>query len=574
MAQRQATVVACLLATVPALALTERASQPGDGGGAGPLVRAMRLGEWVPALSDPGAAPARITPELSDLRLHLVAGNSKPADHRSRIASLLGLEWRRGGAGSGDSYHLTASEARRAEPARLRRDTAAARRERLEERLTLLRDVLSRDERALTALLQRAPEDAALLSGLDLPRLRVLGELPKDAIASLIGKGTWVSDRLTGRGSPLVQAARLAFPMTDTVEVRDDCGVLLRRQVVDRYTTKRDLRLVLCVHGRPDAAGIHGGVIDRTLEDPPSSLPPGPRQIYYRRGWMDPPTVVLLPVEAPSSPARSTSDDSRLGKLVTPRAALGRTPVEFGVALTALHALSGLDIVADSFVSTRLLRLDPFLLPERAPLRQVLDRVARTFDYTWRLEGDALLFRHRLWFFEEAAEITARQEALLAGLVTAQGGLGVQDLGALAHGLRREQFVNLAAYFADLRRVRFLYHTLRLAHSLAPEQREAAYGEAGLPFRLLQPRQREDFEAVTRVYRPYLLLQPPETRAEGRLIFRGQADRDEQPVGLAIYYGWSAEDGTGVSLPVFVRVDPKTSFDTVPTIPLPQVRVL
>ena len=134
--------------------------------------------------------------------------------------------------------------------------------------------------------------------------------------------------------------------------------------------------------------------------------------------------------------------------------------------------------------------------------------------------------------------------------------------------MTREQFENLAAYYADFRYVRFRYCSLRLFGSLTPRQREIAFGESGLPYAALMPAQQELFGRVTRTTRPYYLAGPPgDTRRTWAVYLREEQNSGEPDGSASIYYGWQGTDGTGCILPSFVPVDPSTPLDTVPPMP-------
>ncbi len=323
------------------------------------------------------------------------------------------------------------------------------------------------------------PEDGRLVASAGRLRLQALGLMEPAAVNALLAEGVWLSPDLRPPDSPFGRYARQAFPMTSMSRSLDEWGNVLSEMVHDDYTnTQADPRLVLHVYGEPDLPGVRGGVITFTRPER-SGKPPPPQRAPYGRGTEIPPDV-FLPAPLPATGGPAERDDSRLRRRVRLPEPLPAGRLNYPQALALTARAAGVAILSDDYASTRLRRIDARELADEQPLDELLDRIGAAFHYTWRLEGDLLLFRQARWPFEELAELPERVEKQLAATVARRGGVTPTDLSALATALTREQFRNLAAYYADLWRVRSSYYPARLFRSLSLAQREAAAAPGGL----------------------------------------------------------------------------------------------
>src|SRR5205823_3993167 len=126
-------------------------------------------------------------------------------------------DWREAAGNAPYSWLLSPSEERRGLAARLRAAALKDDRRKLEERLLLLRDVVSGKAGAAERLATQFPEDAGRLgpagqareigslgtAAVPAEELRLVGTLSAAQAAALLARGAWISERLRAGGGPL-----------------------------------------------------------------------------------------------------------------------------------------------------------------------------------------------------------------------------------------------------------------------------------------------------------------------------------------------------------------------------------
>lgn len=175
----------------------------------------------------------------------------------------------------------------------------------------------------------------------------------------------------------------------------------------------------------------------------------------------------------------------------------------------ALHQLSGLEFVADSFIRARL-DAAQIATPEGKPkpVVRVLDQVASALEYEWSKQGNVIRLRSRTYSFDRAEEVPARvlkpwlKEAARGALAPAE------DLDAaarIATALNDRQCRGLRDFWEwyaedlpspDQGAAHFVYqhrYALRFWSSLHAAQRQSMLEGAPIPLRALSATQREAF---------------------------------------------------------------------------------
>lgn len=181
-----------------------------------------------------------------------------------------------------------------------------------------------------------------------------------------------------------------------------------------------------------------------------------------------------------------------------------------------LHRVTGLQVVADSFIRAR---LDATKVATSAgharPLVEVLDAAAADLDYAWRKEGDFLFFRSRTYYFDHPAEVLERTLRPWVRELTRDGPPPLEELAeleplaALAAALTDEQCRGLDEFWdwyiegsgiedrSTGRTIDELRYDFRFWASLSAAQRQALLVERGhtLPVVRMDPRQQRAFLA-------------------------------------------------------------------------------
>ena len=246
----------------------------------------------------------------------------------------------------------------------------------------------------------------------------------------------------------------------------------------------------------------HFSTVRGTKEDPH----------YWGGGWS--PHIPALPDPAPAAEPMSDPDLARAVDLVLPGPTKQPLPVtghliasaqlgavwpeqaSVGDVAAAIHRVTGLDVMADSFVPAR---LNPALLRGRKPLVEVLQKVAEELDYTWEKRGKLLLLRDRRFYRDRPAEVPDRIVKPFRERVLRAGTLELDELAGLAAALNDTQVRSLHRYWGwylgterILPTATLFQHRqhLRFWAGLSPAQRSAVRGGQSLPVAQMLPAQR------------------------------------------------------------------------------------
>lgn len=153
----------------------------------------------------------------------------------------------------------------------------------------------------------------------------------------------------------------------------------------------------------------------------------------------------------------------------------------------AIHRATGMEVLADSFVSAR---LDPSLLRGKKPLIRILEKLGQELDYTWEKRGPALLLRNRRFYRDRSAEVPERVLKPFRQEVLREKTLTLDALANLAAGLSDAQVRSMWHYWGwylentgILPTEYFFPHRqhLRFWASLAPMQKAHLRGGEPLP---------------------------------------------------------------------------------------------
>ncbi len=532
-------IVSCLLLAFGAP--TRRAPRP--------AAPERTVGELKAELAAP-ATQIQFDRNIASQRLYVSQSAHDPVALRRAVAVLLDYRWEQDEDSGAAAPRLREGPGRSTLAARLRHEAELKAPEVLRARLMLARQALLAKPGAREVLARRFPNDARQMSSAEGQRLApLLALLDERGVERLVTTGLWISPRLLDPTEPLGAFVRRAFPMQSI------SGHGEQQQVLDRYDESRsDLRLSLRVFGEPDTLGISGGPTDFTVYEPPKRQPPGQRM----PGGVGPvyPEYSFLALQSAETGGLTDRPDPRLARMVQFNLQEAGERITYPEALARVAALSALGVVSDRFASTRLRFLKPPDVGGEMPLHELLDRIAWAFQYTWRLEGNFLLFRHARWHYEELAELPEAVVKQLAATVEKRRGLSLQDLLDLSGTLTREQFWNLAAYYADLSQIRHRYEGLRLFGALTADQRNNAGPPNGLVFSDLTAPQQGLFLHFTQKLRPHHLV----AREDAERRWRVWVVEEDEPPGWSIEFVWDDTDHQGTRFPGFVPIKPTTPF--------------
>ncbi len=175
----------------------------------------------------------------------------------------------------------------------------------------------------------------------------------------------------------------------------------------------------------------------------------------------------------------------------------------------AIHRSTGLEMLADSFISAR---LDPSLLRGKKPLAQVLEKVGQELDYDWEKRGRLLFFRNRRYYRDRSAEVPERVLKPFREEVLREKALSLDALASLAAGLSDAQVRGMWHYWGwylektGILPTEYLFphrQHLRFWASLAPMQKAQLRAGASLPAAQMTVPQRDLWMTA--------LLSPPES---------------------------------------------------------------
>ncbi|MGV3720737.1 MAG: hypothetical protein ACO1SX_07480, partial [Actinomycetota bacterium] len=161
----------------------------------------------------------------------------------------------------------------------------------------------------------------------------------------------------------------------------------------------------------------------------------------------------------------------------------------------AIQHATGLEVVADSFVSAR---IDPALLRPRQPLIDVLGTLARELDYKWEKKGRLITLRSRRYYRDRPAEAPSRIVNAFRDQVLRENALSLDSLASLCAALPDPQVRSMYRYWGwyleDTRILPVDSLFPRRAHfrfwnGLSPTQKSAARAGAVLPVAQMLPAQ-------------------------------------------------------------------------------------
>jgi hypothetical protein len=189
-----------------------------------------------------------------------------------------------------------------------------------------------------------------------------------------------------------------------------------------------------------------------------------------------------------------------------------------GDAAQALHQATGLEVLSDSFVRTR---VDPKWVAGRQPVVRILNTLARELNVEWQKEGNLLLLRSRTYYRDRELEVPER---ILRPWQEHAVRVGVMPLDALAElsaSLNDRQTLGMSMYWGwyleepwvvEPGSNPFYFYQwrrhLRFWASLNPTQRQAAQAGGILPSEQMGTAQRAAF--ATALTDPNASLEDPE----------------------------------------------------------------
>jgi len=475
------------------------------------------LGELLPRLGKRLHVPLTAGREVADDKLTLFLRERSAAEALTLAARHLGFKWHR----TGEGYELRQDLAsRQREQALLRNElqpietqlnlaarwlpeTVARKKERMAEIDAQIKGGgigaeeqarLSAERRTLTdAWLEPARVDASLM---------LFRSLTPAQVDAVLAGGEFRYSTANGTLPPLIATrvydSTAILEQTFGPQARVQADVTLSLSDVedlDELPPSRKNRQLLL---RTQFSTIRG-----SKEDPH----------YWGAGWAPPvPAPVLPPPDGMVTdldlkrtvelnlPGPDRQPPTIMGGSMICAAQLGNVwPKQATVAdvAEAIHRSSGLEVVADSFVSAR---LDPALLRGRRPLAEVLQKVAEELDYTWEKRGKLLLLRDRRFYRDRPAEVPERLLQPFRARVIQQGTLTLDELAELAARLSDTQARGMYRYWGwylegtgILPTDYFFGHRqhLRFWASLSPMQRAMLRSGGTLAVADLLPAQRQ-----------------------------------------------------------------------------------
>lgn len=243
----------------------------------------------------------------------------------------------------------------------------------------------------------------------------------------------------------------------------------------------------------------------------------------------------LLPVDAPAPSTAEDSPDTQLNRYIVldpttlplpPTSPL--TPpewqpglMEFSDVLETVRKEIGFEMVSDSFSRAR---LDPRAILGQRTVRNMLETIAGQLNYTWKKDGNLIVWHSRTDFRERAEEVPEDQLRTLRHHVSLLGGVNLNILGEVVAKLNEEQIRGLQQYWgwyvegsaaATTEVATTLYEhrdDLRFWGTLAPERLRSASAGDFVPFREMSPLEQQAFVRASGGASP--VVSPPPARRE------------------------------------------------------------
>ncbi len=464
-------------------------------------LRDRPFAEVAQALGDATGVPMRAAGNVADDKACVFVGSMPAQELMGQIADHFGCRWRLQDRG----YVLETTQAQQA--------IEVSRRARARERgLTALHAKMSALQRlsGLTAeqVEARCTEIASLLAagGLTpeaasslteeqklLGRLRatagrialaVLAGLTSHQSSQLRSGGAVVLDQLPPDlvsrvhdavrvGRPVQAAGPADTPLTASASLRIETsaergtGV---RQVNGVRPRTMSLRVGLTARKGGRFAGGTEWYVSVDLADPAERRSPG----TVGRSALDRDIDVRL--AAPAGPARTS-----MGQPVAP---------SLGVILERVHAETGLNVIADSFMRAR---VGPSVLAGTPDARALLDRICHKLNYTWEQEADTIRVRSNQFCEDKLCEAPDRLLQPLRARASSGEQVTLDDYANLVCALTEPQTATLDDFwenaFGDIAvprlmgayRLLAVRNDLRLWTLLDARQREMALSPSGLP---------------------------------------------------------------------------------------------
>jgi hypothetical protein len=189
------------------------------------------------------------------------------------------------------------------------------------------------------------------------------------------------------------------------------------------------------------------------------------REVDGKRQWGVVSWSPLLPEKEWHAPTATPNDDPTLSREVVLRlpdlssngSAKGRTDSALtharsswparptlGDVAEALHQATGLEVLADSFVRSR---VQPKWVTQRQTVAHLLDTLARELDYTWQKEDNLLFLRSRTAHWDRAMEVSEGVLRPWQKRASRPGAKPLDDYAELAAALDDLQALGMSMYW-------------------------------------------------------------------------------------------------------------------------------
>ncbi|MFN3650470.1 MAG: hypothetical protein ACK47B_12905 [Armatimonadota bacterium] len=185
--------------------------------------------------------------------------------------------------------------------------------------------------------------------------------------------------------------------------------------------------------------------------------------------------------------------------------------IPLGEVARALHASSGVDLIADSFARSR---VDPAWIADERPLSELLDRLARELRCRWAYRDGVVRLRSATHAWDRELEPPASVLGPWQARAARSGAASLDQLAELASALTDRQALGLGLYWGwrlddpavnpppgGSTLLHALRRHLRFWHALRPAQRQQVLNGELLPVAEMDGPQQQAFAAA--------LLDPP-----------------------------------------------------------------
>ncbi len=174
-----------------------------------------------------------------------------------------------------------------------------------------------------------------------------------------------------------------------------------------------------------------------------------------------------------------------------------KTP--FWSAIEMLSKQTGINFLSDRYSRPIYVSKANF---EKANLTDILNSFCRDALYEWKISGNFIRLKSKLWFYEELREPPLPVIERWLKVKSTRGQLSFSDLAGLAASLTHDQIAGLADQEVPADKPNLVWegrnilkslHEFRLYNMLNGEQKRAAEGRLGLAFLQMNPAQRDGF---------------------------------------------------------------------------------